>query len=169
MAPVSGCRGGLSARPGAAGVRWSPWAVEAEAVLRHGLPGAGGRGDVRPQQGAEAAWDAGRQRDQGEQAVTAGLGALPPPLKLAGVDAQARGQTVPREAAGLLEALQALGKVLRQEGDAEQEPGRGHRAAPHSSSSTMNSSWKSVAPSISMSRLRSSGDGHRLPPTSRET
>ena len=138
------------------------------AVRRCGPARSGGRGDERPKQGVDAAWDAGRQRDEGEQAVPAGLGALSPPLELAGVDAEARGQAVPGEAAGLLEALQALGKVLRQEGHAEQEPGRGHGAAPHSNSSTMNSSWKSVTPSISMNRLRSSGDGHRFPPTSSE-
>ena len=123
---------------------------------------------MRPQEDVHAARDTRRQRDEGEQAVPAGLGALPPSLELAGVDAEARGQAVPGESAGLFEALQALGKVLRQEGHAEQEPGRGHGAAPHSDSSTMNSSWKSVTPSTSINRLRSSGDGHRFPPTSSE-
>ncbi len=81
---------------------------------------------MHAEQDVAAVGDAGRQLDQGAQPISVGLGALPPPLKLARVHAQARGQTVPGEAAGLLEALQARGEVLRQEGDAEQEAGRRH-------------------------------------------
>ena len=119
--------------------------------------------DVRLEERVEAAGDAGRQQDQREQPIPARPGSLPPALELTRVHAEAAGQPVPREAAGLLKALEPRREIFREEGDAKQQVGRGYGGGPHAAFSRVNRSSNRSTASASMSLLRTAGDGKRVP------
>ena len=126
------------------------------------LVGVDGRGNAHLKQRVDASRKFRRQQDEGVQPVATGFCALPPPLKLTGVHANATGQVVPGEAGSDLEIFESRCEVLQYAAGVDVEMGR-YMTSSHDMTSVVSRSSGLAKPRAWPSRLGIRTQGRRGP------